>query len=90
MTTTLNKTELEQIVGGNELRVLHNPNLSEDFVESIEEVVTPSMTSENSPTHQYSLNAIIDSIENGYISITDTDSKVLKAVLQLGYHYIEV
>lgn len=48
------------------------------------------MTSENSPTHQYSLNAIIDSIENGYISITDTDSKVLKAVLQLGYHYIEV
>ena len=76
------------VIGGTELRVLYNPNLSADAVAVVHANVEASLWSGDSA--QYCLGSIGVLVANGNLEIPTADAAVLGAIMQAGYDYIEI
>ena len=76
------------VIGGTELRVLYNPNLSADAKAVVHTNVESSLWSDDSA--QYCLDSVAELLANGNIELPIADAIVLGAVIQAGYDYIEI
>ena len=80
--------DMSIVIGGTELRVLYNPNLSADAVAEVHANVEASLWSGDSA--QYCLGSIEVLVANGNLEIPTADAVVLGAIMQAGYDYIEI
>lgn len=76
------------VIGGTELRVLYNPNLSADAIAQVHANVESSLWSGDGA--QYHLHSIATLVANGNIEIPNADAVVIGAIIQAGYDYIEI
>jgi hypothetical protein len=66
--------------------VEYNPNLSAIGVKTIEEVITPSMTSNDGSSNQYDIDMVAESLEEN--NLID-DLSLINQFREEGVHYIE-
>lgn len=93
MSDSIKRTQLKETVGGSLISVIYNPNLSLELKIAIANNVTPSMTSHDGESSQYSVDAVKNAIDNADIhpeKVADNDFDVLDAMSALGYHFIEI
>ena len=76
------------VIGGTEIRVLYNPNLSADAVAVVHANVESSLWSGDGA--QYCLGSIAVLLANGNTGLPTADAVVLDAIMQAGYDYIEI
>ena len=80
--------DMSIVIGGTELRVLYNPNLSADAVAVVHAKVESSLWSGDGA--QYCLGRIVVLLANGNIELPTADAVMLGAIMQAGYDYIEI
>lgn len=80
-----NQVEQAVDVGGSAYTVLYNPNLSVEARSEINQNVSKSSSGDN--TDIYDMDAVLYALDNDLLSVSEQDSKVLKAIEQ---GYIEI
>lgn len=93
-TTTPSQTSTDPIeidLGGSELKVIYEPNISNELKVFIQENIAPSMEAADSTSNQYEpcqIDEFITENADKSLALSDQDIKVV-SVLKSHYDYIE-